>query len=124
MDIGIRDNAPMQKDLLRQILAANIERAMEGAGFSTQPQLAKKARIGQSSVSRILRGESSATTDMIAALAEALKCQPWELLTDNETTRKAALERMILGPQATEHLAPAARRKPKRKKGRDGNDRA
>jgi transcriptional regulator with XRE-family HTH domain len=88
----------MKKALLRQILAKNLERAMEAApGADRQLTLAKRAGVGQSHISRILRQESAATIDVIAALAEALNIQPWELLADSDSTRQAALEKMLGG---------------------------
>lgn len=99
MATAILHNGPMKKALLRQILARNIERAMQVTpGVDTQMALAKRAGLGQSHISRILRGESAATIDVLTALAEALNIQPWELLADEETTRRAALEKMLGRP--------------------------
>ena len=73
---------------------------MEG---DTQAGVAKRAGVAQSHVSRLLRCEAAATTDLIAALSRALDVQPWELLADAEATRQAALEKMILGlPRAAD----------------------
>jgi plasmid maintenance system antidote protein VapI len=95
---SIHQNDGMKKAVLRQILARNLQAAMETSpGVDTQMTLAKRAGIGQSHISRILRGESAATIDVIAALAEALNIQPWELLANDEATRQAALEKMLGG---------------------------
>lgn len=86
---------------LRQILAHNLKTAMAHTpGAETQLALAKKAGIAQSHLSKLLRLEAAATTDLIAALARAPGREPWELLADSEATRQAALQRMILGNRA------------------------
>jgi predicted XRE-type DNA-binding protein len=58
----------MENMQLRLILSANLKRAM---GEDTQAEVAKRAGIAQSHISRILRCEASATTDLIADLARA-----------------------------------------------------
>lgn len=98
MASAIHQNGGMKKAQLRQILARNLQMAMERTpGADTQQALAKRAGVGQSHVSRILRGESAATIDVIAAMCEALNIQPWELLSDEESTRQAAMEKMLGG---------------------------
>ena len=67
-------------------------------GMDTQMAVATKAKIAQSHLSKVLRCEASATLDLISAIAHAFGVQPWELLTDDDMTRKAALERMLFGP--------------------------
>lgn len=90
----------MEKTLLREILARNLAAAMEAdPNIGTQQKLAAKARISQAHVSRLLLCEAAATLDIIAALSEAVKCQPWELIVDEHETRKAAIEKM-LGPKS------------------------
>lgn len=99
----------MRKELLRQILASNVSRRMETSpGLDTQPALAKKAGIGQSHVSRLLNAKQSVGLDVVAAVSGALGCQPWELLTNDEATRRAAMERM-LGMAPPELGAPPPR---------------
>lgn len=105
-DKSIPDNEGMRKELLRQILASNVARRMEQTpGAETQQTLAKKAGIGQSHISRILNGAQSVGLDIVAAVSTALGCQPWELLADDEATRRAAMERMLLGPRVTDERA-------------------
>lgn len=104
----------MKKTQLRQIVARNLRRAMErNPSCDTQTALAKRAGIGQSHVSRILRGESAATLDLLAAMAEALNIQPWELLADEEATRQAAIEKMLGHPvsQSDVKVTPIARKR-------------
>lgn len=90
---------------------------MEARGIDSGNQLAGKAKIAQSHIGRMRREESAATVDMLDALAAALGVQPWELLADEEATRRAAMERMLLGPRvpddkAADHLPPAPEHKP------------
>jgi transcriptional regulator with XRE-family HTH domain len=118
------DNTGMKKTTSRQILADNLERLKKERGFSSYNQIAKRAKVGQSHVSRLVLLKSAATIDMLDALADALGVQTWELLTDDEATRKAALERMILGPrlpddEAEKHLPPAPQKVRKRSGGGD-----
>lgn len=81
-------------------------------GADTQLTLAKRAGVGQSHISRILRQESAATIDVIASLAEALNIQPWELLADSDATRQAALEKMLGGrTEARAEVTQLKRRK-------------
>lgn len=95
----IGQNDRMENMALRQTLADNIEAAIERSlVLDSANALAKKAGISQSHLSKVLRCEAAATTDLIASIAEALDCQPWELLANTEATRKAALERMLGGP--------------------------
>lgn len=84
---------------------------MERPGMDTQMAVAKKAGIGQSHLSRLLRCEASATTDLIAALSRALGVQPWELLVDTAATREAAIRRMLGGEPE-----PASEERARRKK--------
>lgn len=91
----------MTKDELLQVFAKNLERAMRVSdGLDNQTALAKRSGIAQTHISRLLRARSAATLDTIAALSEALGMQPWELLVDEQATRKAIIERMI-GPHGS-----------------------
>ena len=80
---------------MRQILAKNVLRLMDETGIDTQPALATKAKVGQSHISRIVNGRQSVGIDVVEAVSAALGCQPWELLIDNEETRRAAYERIL-----------------------------
>lgn len=64
---------------LRQILADNVQAELKRRGY-TQPQLAKKAGMAQSHVSRIVNGRAGATIDRVALLAHAFGVDPHELL--------------------------------------------
>lgn len=112
----------MKKEALRQILADNVDRRMEELRL-TQPELAKKADIGQSHVSRILSGNQSIGLDVIAAVADALGCWAWELLVDSEQVRRNAVERILRAPSGLAandnvHLLAANRRRKRKGKAR------
>ncbi len=69
---------------------------MEKTGMR-QLAFAGKAGISQSHLSEILRSVSSVSVDLLADLARAAGCQPWELLADSEETRRAAIDKMLGG---------------------------
>lgn len=130
-DTGIAHNGRMENMELRQILARNLRQAMEDSiGLDTQLALARRAGIAQSHLSEVLRAEASPTTDMLNVLARALGLEPWELLANDEATRQAALQKMILGPRASdarvaENLPPAPKKEAaarRRKKTRGGDN--
>lgn len=96
MRIALADNPLMDKMELRQILARKIRDAMErDPNLETQQKMAARAGISQGHISRLLLCEAAATTDALVGLAKAMRCQPWELLADGESTRRAAIERML-----------------------------
>jgi len=81
---------------LRQILARNIRTGMDrSVNLKSANALATKAGVSQSNLSKLLRCEASPTTDLLVSIANALDVQPWELLADTETTRQAALQKML-----------------------------
>jgi transcriptional regulator with XRE-family HTH domain len=93
----------------RQTLARNVaDRMHRDPNLDTQKKLAARAKVAQPHISRILRGTSAATIDVIAGIARAFGCQPWELLVDTELTRQAALQRMIVGSPAPDSRVAAA----------------
>lgn len=65
--------------------------------IGTQPLLAERSGISQAHVSRLLNRHAAATVDVLDALARACRCQPWELLVDDEATREQALRRILGG---------------------------
>lgn len=95
-DGPIADNGFMEKLSIRQILAKNLNAAMERSpALDTQGKLADAAGISQSHLSEILRSITSVSIDLVGDLAAALKVEPWELLADSETTRQVALEKLL-----------------------------
>lgn len=115
-------------DEIHRIFVDNIRRLIESSGLGSQKALAIKAQMSGGFLSEILRGETSPSLKTVDKMAEALGVQPWELLADSEATRRAAIERMVLGPRlpddrAAEHLPPAPKKEAaarKRKKAGDG----
>lgn len=84
---------------MRTTLADNTKRLMKAQGLN-QSQLAKRSGIAQQDISRILRSKHSTTLDKLEGLAAGLDVRPWELLADDEETRREALRRM-LGPASS-----------------------
>jgi DNA-binding Xre family transcriptional regulator len=116
---GAGDNHRVGKNQIRQLLARNVfDRMQRDPNLDTQKKLSSKSGIAQPHISRILRATSAVTIDGLSQLANAFNCQPWELLVDTELTRKAALERMILGPPASNSRVAATfgspRKRPRR----------
>ncbi len=74
----------MRKLNLKQVLAYNLACAMrESRHYGNQTKLAARSGVGQSTIGRILREETIATIEVIAALAAALSIQPHTLLDPN-----------------------------------------
>jgi transcriptional regulator with XRE-family HTH domain len=96
MDNGLRDTFSMAK--AREIAARNVRDRMQAGPLKTQTLLAKKAKIGQSHVSRILNAASGVTIDRLELVAAALGCEPYELLLDDEQARRALIERLMRSP--------------------------
>lgn len=82
-------------DNLRGVLARNLFTIMEGSpAFSSQPKVAQKSRIAQTSIGRFTRAEVAATLDNVEALARALNLEPWQLLVpDLDPTKPPKLGR-------------------------------
>lgn len=127
-DFGKPHNRRMGKLPIRQILARNLQAAIDKSSLvDNQRGLALRSGVSPSHLSEIMRGISSVTVDLLADLAGALGLQPWELLADSEETKRAALARMMWGggipdKEVEKHLplppkpAPAKEVAPKRKK--------
>lgn len=98
VETGFHDNGAMKKPSSRQILAENLARAMaRSVDLQNNLALAKRAKVGNSHIGRILKQESAATVDMLDAIADALGLQTWELLTNSEATREAAMKKIMFG---------------------------
>lgn len=68
----------------RGVLARNVEALMNSReDRNSQPKVAERAGMAQSTVGRILRAEVWATLENIDGLAKAFRVQPWQLLTPN-----------------------------------------
>jgi transcriptional regulator with XRE-family HTH domain len=120
----IGDNNAMQKLSLRQILAKNLLAAMErNPNLDTQVKLAAATGISQSHLSEILRCITSVSLDLVETMSTALKVEAWELLADSDTTRAAAMARLLWKegasndrvaeflPPAPQHVPPAPKKK-------------
>lgn len=66
---------------LRDILAANLRRRRDALGFS-QEELADRAQIDRTHVSKIERSVHSPTVDVLGRLARALDMSPAELISE------------------------------------------
>nr|WP_230085756.1 helix-turn-helix transcriptional regulator [Providencia huaxiensis] len=53
-------------------------------GIKSQAQLSVSSGLGQATVNRIIKNESSATIDSVAAIANALGRKPYELLMSKD----------------------------------------
>lgn len=60
-----------------------------------QKRLAAKSGIDQSYISKLLKLKASASIETLDALARAFRCQPWELLVDDEAIREEAVRRIL-----------------------------
>lgn len=80
---------------LRQVLADNIRKRMKAdPSLNSQPKLGARAGIGKSTVGFALQGaegDNNVTLYTLAGLAHAFKCEPWELLIEDDATREAVL---------------------------------
>lgn len=66
---------------LRGTLARNLETVMQKVpALGSQPKIAVKGKLGQSSVGRVLRAEVAVNLDNLEGLAKAANLKPWQLL--------------------------------------------
>lgn len=92
------ENADMQtkKRGIREVLAANLQARMDAdETISNQPLLSARSGVDQGYISRVLRQEAAVSIEVLEKLARGCRCQPWELLVDEEATREAAIRRML-----------------------------
>ena len=66
-------------DDLRQVFASNLRRIRHEKGLS-QDELARKADMDRSYLSRLENGANSPGLEIIGRLATVLRCEPAELL--------------------------------------------
>lgn len=91
-------NMDREKRPLRDVLADNVRRHMQKD--PGQKRLEKKSGVSQATISRILKGSddpSSITLKKLEGVAEALGCEVWELLIDDETVRQTIVNRFLRG---------------------------
>lgn len=68
------------------ILADNISTFMLTNGIKSQTQLSAKSKLGQSTINRIIKNETSATVDSVDSIAKGLRCKAYELLIPSDDT--------------------------------------
>lgn len=76
----------------QQIIRENLKNWMtESPALKSQTAIAAKAKVGQSHISRILRGESNPTIEMLEAIAGAFRRSLIDILTEpvSYSTQKA-----------------------------------
>ena len=65
-----------------EIVTENLKRWMDASrNLKTQEALARVSKVGQSHISRILRGEANPAVSILESIARAFKRKPVELLT-------------------------------------------
>ncbi|MDD9338281.1 MAG: helix-turn-helix transcriptional regulator [Providencia heimbachae] len=80
----IADELARSPTNIGKVLGDNITTFMLIDGFKSQAQLSVKSGLGQATINRIIKNESSATVDSVAAIADALGRKPYELLMSKE----------------------------------------
>ena len=74
-----------------EIVTENLKRWMDASrNLKTQEAVARASRVGQSHISRILRGEANPTVVILESIARAFKRKPIDLLTAPGTEFPAA----------------------------------
>lgn len=64
-----------------EIVTENLKRWMSASeNLKTQPALARASKVGQSHISRILRGEANPTVSILESIARAFRRNPGDLL--------------------------------------------
>lgn len=86
------ENSRVTPDMLVTILARNVKRFR---AKESQESLERRSGVAQATISRLENEVGYATVEIIARLATAFDVQPWELLVDEESTRREALARML-----------------------------
>lgn len=73
---------------IRKHVAANLKRWMAAdPNLDTQVKIAAASGVAQTTVSRILKGDTPATADILDAIAKAFRRDPGDLLTNNSDVK-------------------------------------
>ncbi|MDT9598613.1 helix-turn-helix domain-containing protein [Sphingosinicella rhizophila] len=72
--------------VVRERVASNLKRLRKTAGLS-QEELAGRANVNRNYIGKLERRENSATTDMLAKLADVLGCDIVDLVSPVEKSR-------------------------------------
>ncbi len=107
----MRSEDPIRPTLLRELIGESLreERVAQGR---TLREVSKAAQVSLGYLSEVERGQKEASSELLAAICEALAIPMSELLTDAaETLRPVAAGATPMGLNHTElRLAPAYRR--------------
>lgn len=92
------------------IVATNLEAAMERSGLENQSKLMRASGVSQAHISSILRRHKAPTVSVLERLSKALRIEPWQLLLPPELAAlgPSAGLRRLLAAYATS--SPEARR--------------
>lgn len=60
-----------------------------------QEALEERARVAQSTISRVLNGKNATTLEILQRLADGVDCQAWELLVDGPEAYEEAVRRIL-----------------------------
>lgn len=89
---------------IQQVVAENVKRLKnESKSLGTVKQIAKRARIGEGSVHRILHGQVACAIDTLDAVAVAYGLQAWQLLIPDIDPQNPPTLRTI-GPREDEFM--------------------
>lgn len=88
LDVKTHTSAPMAQNdwmgQLRETVSVNLQRLMEEhVELRTQSALARRAKVPQRTIGRIVNREVTASLDVLEALAKPFDLQPWQLLIPN-----------------------------------------
>jgi hypothetical protein len=87
------DGAQQQrKKTLRELIAEKIAPKVDELG---QAEFAKKAKIGQGTVSRVCNLRQDVTISMLEKLGKMVGLLPYEMLIDGENMRREVVERFL-----------------------------
>lgn len=94
----------MTKKPLVAVFAHNIEREMEARpAYETQVKLAKRSKVAQSTIGRILRQEVAPSLDVVEAICDAFGIPASDMLQDRDK-RQADNSISLVGlPTAAQH---------------------
>ncbi|MFC3146750.1 helix-turn-helix domain-containing protein [Piscinibacterium candidicorallinum] len=69
---------------LAEVVAENVRRLMNASTqLNSNQKLASAAGLGHGTIDRLRRGEGNLTIESLAAIADALGTEPWQLLVAN-----------------------------------------
>ena len=95
-DAGL-DNRNVDKKT-RAVLARNIERRMREAGIRSNIALGELSGVSDVHIGRVRKELTGATIDALEGLATALRCEPWELIADEDSIERLVLRRLRQKP--------------------------